>query len=96
MEDVRAAMKTWIEDVRAATKTWMEDVRAAMKIWMENVRAAMKTWMEDVRAAMKTRHLEADQWLTLRRLMFIYMEHPLLMFLDHTQRRSTVGRTPLD
>ena len=24
------------------------------------------------------------------------MEHPLLMFLDHTQRRSTVGRTPLD
>ena len=37
--------------------------------------------------------------LTLRRLMsyiYIYMEHPLLMFLDHTQRRSTVGRTPLD
>ena len=24
------------------------------------------------------------------------MEHPLLMFLDHTQRRSTVGRTLLD
>jgi hypothetical protein len=23
------------------------------------------------------------------------MEHPFLMFLDHTQRRSTVGRTPL-
>ena len=39
------------------------------------------------------------QWptLTLRRLMsHIYMEHPFLMFLDHTQRRSTVGRTPLD
>jgi len=35
--------------------------------------------------------------LTLRRLMsYIYMEHPFLMFLDHTQRRSTVGRTPLD
>jgi len=41
--------------------------------------------------------------LTLRRLMsyiyiyiHIYMEHPFLMFLDHTQRRSTVGRTPLD
>jgi len=33
---------------------------------------------------------------TLRRLMsyiYIYMEHPFLMFLDHTQRRSTVGRT---
>ena len=24
------------------------------------------------------------------------MEHPFLMFLDHTQRRTTVGRTPLD
>ena len=35
--------------------------------------------------------------LTLRRLMsYIYMEHPFLMFLDHTQRRSTVGRTHLD
>ena len=35
--------------------------------------------------------------LTLRRLMsYIYMEHPFLMFLDHTQRGSTVGRTPLD
>ena len=34
---------------------------------------------------------------TFRRLMsYIYMEHPFLMFLDHTQRRSTVGRTPLD
>ena len=35
--------------------------------------------------------------LTLRGLMsYIYMKHPFLMFLDHTQRRSTVGRTPLD
>ena len=35
--------------------------------------------------------------LTLRRLMsYIYMEHPFLMFLDHTKRRGTVGRTPLD
>jgi len=35
--------------------------------------------------------------LTFRGLMsYIYMEHPFLMFLDHTQRRSTVGRTPLD
>jgi len=24
------------------------------------------------------------------------MEHPFLMFLDHTQRHTTVGRTPLD
>ena len=37
--------------------------------------------------------------LTLRRLMsyiYIYMEHPFLIFLDHTQRRSTVCRAPLD
>ena len=37
--------------------------------------------------------------LTLKLLMsyiYIYMEHPFLMFLDHTQRRSTVGGTPLD
>ena len=35
--------------------------------------------------------------LTFRLLMsYIYMEHPFLMFLVHTQRRSTVGRTPLD
>ena len=35
--------------------------------------------------------------LTFRRLMsYMYMEHPFLMFLDHTQRRSTVGRTSLD
>jgi hypothetical protein len=24
------------------------------------------------------------------------MEHVFLMFLDHTQQRNTVGRTPLD
>jgi len=35
--------------------------------------------------------------LTLRLLMsYIYMEHLFLMFLDHTQRHTTVGRTPLD
>ena len=37
--------------------------------------------------------------LTLRLLMsyiYIYMEHLFLIFLDHTQRRSTVGSTPLD
>ena len=34
---------------------------------------------------------------TLRLLMsYIYMERLIVMFLDHTQRRSTVGRTPLD
>jgi len=35
--------------------------------------------------------------LTLRLLMsYMYREHLFLMFLDHTQRRTTVGRTPLD
>ena len=41
--------------------------------------------------------LKSVSVLTLRRLMsYIYMEHPFLMFLEHTQRRSTVGRTSLD
>jgi len=35
--------------------------------------------------------------LLLRLLMsYIYMERIFLMFLDHTQRRTTVGMTPLD
>ena len=35
--------------------------------------------------------------LILRLLMsYIYMEHLFLMFLDHTQRRTTFGRTPPD
>jgi len=41
--------------------------------------------------------------LTIRLLMsyiyiyiYIYMKRLFLMFLDHTQRRSTVGRIPLD
>src|SRR5215475_4861421 len=29
-------------------------------------------------------------------IIYIYMENLFLMFLDHTQRRTTVGRTPLD
>ena len=37
---------------------------------------------------------EIYSYLTLRLLMsYIYMEHLFLMFLDHTQRRTTVGRT---
>jgi len=35
--------------------------------------------------------------LTLRLLMsYKYMEHLFLMFLEHTQPRTIVGRTPLD
>ena len=37
-----------------------------------------------------------NPWATNVIYIYIYMEHPFLMFLDHTQRRSTVGRTPLD
>ena len=49
--------------------------------------------------------ISRQTFLTLRVLMsyiyiyiyiYIYMEHLFLMFLDHTQRRSTVGRTPLN
>ena len=49
---------------------------------------------EDDRRRINAAEMDA---LTLRRLMsYIYMENPFLMFLGHTQRRSTVGRTPLD
>jgi len=29
-------------------------------------------------------------------MSYIYVERIFLMFLEHTQRRTTVGRTPLD
>ena len=42
-------------------------------------------------------NLKCRKILTFRLLMsYIYIEHPFLMFLDHTRRRSTVGRTPLN
>ena len=45
----------------------------------------------------KMQGMPGKLYLTLRLLMsYIYMEHLFLMFLDHTQRRTTVGRTPLD
>jgi len=46
---------------------------------------------------LETIKITGQNVLILRLLMsYIYMEHLFLMFLDHTQRRSTVGRTPLD
>ena len=53
-----------------------------------------KEVLQTIRAHTKSKKVPGFD-LTLRRLMS-YMEHPFLMFLDHTQRRSTVGRTPLD
>jgi len=57
-----------------------------------------KVWRITVTKCGKPRWTALSQWLlTLRLLMpYIHMEHLFLMFLDHTQRRSTVGRTPLD
>ena len=44
-----------------------------------------------------SRQINFGLLLNLRLLMsYIYMEHLFLMFLDHTQRRGTIGRTPLD
>ena len=45
----------------------------------------------------RTVNVSSVTTLNLRQLMsYVYMEHPFLMYLDHTQRRTTVGRTPLD
>ena len=55
--------------------------------------------MQLVCQCMKDGRMPKYACLTLRLLMsyiYIYMEHLFLMFLDHTQRRTTVGRTPLD
>ena len=47
--------------------------------------------------ALLAHHFLHVKLLTLRLLMsYTYMESLFLMFLEHTQRRSTVGRTPLD
>ena len=42
--------------------------------------------------------MDANPWATnvIYIYIYIYMERIFLMFLDHTRRRSTVGRTPLD
>jgi hypothetical protein len=42
------------------------------------------------------RFLHVSRIRVIYTYIYIYMEHLFLMFLDHTQRRSTVGRTPLD
>ena len=59
---------------------------------------ASTSWEGDVKTILAMVEIMSHMCkLNLRRLMsYIYMEHPFLMFLDHTQRRSTVGRTPLD
>jgi len=65
-------------------------------IWLGNMKERVTS--QDIYVGVDRRII-----LTLRLLMsyiyiyiYIYMEHLFLMFLYHTQRRSTVGRTPLD
>ena len=56
-----------------------------------------KVILKILRTTYPTAQCNIPDGLTLRRLMsYIYMAHPFLMFLDHTKRRTTVGRTPLD
>ena len=64
------------------------------------VKSTQKRCIHYTSVSRQLRHCHRTS-LTLRLLMsyiyiYIYMEHLFLMFLDHTQRRSTVGRTPLD
>ena len=57
-----------------------------------------RNWPSEGKNEFKLPYISLIQ-LTLRLLMsyiYIYMEHPFLMFLDHTQRRTTFGRIPLD
>ena len=67
-----------------------EYYRVSIKSFPDYIHLLQENYME-------YKHIFFYHYLTLRRLMsYIYMEHPFLMFLDHTRRRSTVGRTPLD
>ena len=73
-----------------------------MKRWSKDGQKMEKRWSKDGQKMVLVTTLDSVLFpLTLRRLIsyiyiYIYMEHPFLMFLDHTRRRSTVGRTPLD
>ena len=59
--------------------------------------ANYKTFKNYFKNSIQNVYINPFSTLTIRRLMsYIYMEHPFLMFLDHTQRHSTFGRTPLD
>ena len=78
---------------------------SSINVFMGNCRGHMRKYLTwHARRIEKTILLHAKclvhvkpTTVTLRRLMsYIYMEHPFLMFLDHTQRRGTIGRTPLD
>ena len=75
-----------------------------LKISVENDRWAFKILLTHNRQQFYnkfrfyySRNPAAFLSLTLRQLMlYIHMEHLFLMFLDHTQRRTTDSRTPLD
>ena len=85
---------------REAVRLILTEELGMRKICAKMVPRNLREQQRDTRVSVCAELLEqveADPDLTLRRLMsYIYMEHPFLMFLDHTQRRSTVGRTPLD
>ena len=49
-----------------------------------------------LRKRMQVLNPQATNVIYIYIYIYIYMEHLFLMFLDHTQRRTTVGRTPLD
>jgi len=79
--------------------TFLPSSRDCLEIWEPrhpgNLRACKGFTLPIIQCTSQLRFYIRS--LTLRRLMsYIFMEHPFLMFLDHTQRRSTVGRTPLD
>ena len=68
----------------------------ALLVWLQKIVIVTSCFYFDIYAESVFSY-GISELLTLRRLMsYIYMEHLFLMFLDHTRRRSTVGRTPLD
>ena len=85
-EGKEIGLTKWQEQWTSSTKG------AVSKLFCPSIRERMKTMLP---MSLEFTGVVTGHGLTLRRLMS-YMEHLFLMFLDHTQRRSTVGRTPLD
>ena len=84
---------------RANISSTLSSVRL-LRFGLDQCWSTHRVWdLCEIASSAENEQSSSKTGLTLRRLMsyiYIYMEHPFLMFLDHTQRRSTVGRTPLD
>ena len=67
-----------------------------MQCFVGRLRASADCFVLVTSVALQNACLRKGPLPEKKKYIYIYMEHLFLMFLDHTRRRSTVGRTPLD